>query len=166
MKLINNESIPRHIKPDIKQDIKQNQLQTIQNVQESSITGGNSYYDYSQQQDISQIIREKFSDLRPNATYPNDSDTLPQFNDDYTVTNPWHQLTGILSEHTDIDIFHRDTADLIEKNIPFIYLIGIRSGPQNWGTDDRNKLFLNIKQHTSYQLSIVTKLLQLFQVQQ
>jgi len=109
---------------------------------------GWDYYDYSQQQDISQIIREKFSDLRPNATYPNDSDTLPLFNDDYTVTNPWHQLTGILSEHTDIDIFHRDTADLIEKNIPFIYLIGIRSGPQNWGTDDRNKLFHNIKQHT------------------
>ena len=57
---------------------------------------GWDYYDYSQQQDISQIIREKFSDLRPNATYPNDSDTLPLFNDDYTVTNPWHQITGIL----------------------------------------------------------------------
>ncbi len=109
---------------------------------------GWDYYDYSQQQDISQIIREKFSDFRPNWTYPNDSDTLPLFDDEYMVTNPWHQLTGILTEHTDVSIIHRDSSELIEKEIPFIYLIGIRSGPQYWDKDDRNKLFHNIKQHT------------------
>ena len=109
---------------------------------------GWDYHNYSQQKDINKIIKEKFSDFRPNWTYPNDSDTLPLFNDDYMVTNPWHQLTGILTEHTDVEIIHRDSSELIQKEIPFIYLIGIRSGPQYWGKDDRNKLFFNIKQHT------------------
>jgi len=109
---------------------------------------GWDYYNYSQQQDISKVIKEKFPDFRPDLTYPNDSDTLPLFNDDYMVTNPWHQLTGILTEHTDVETVHRDSTELIEKEIPFIYLIGIRSGPQYWGKDDRNNLFFNIKQNT------------------
>jgi hypothetical protein len=110
---------------------------------------GWDYYNYSKQPDISKVISEKFPDLRPDGTYPNDSDTLPLQDDNYVITNPWHQLTGILSGYGgDIELIHRDSLELIEREIPFIYLIGIRSGPQEWGTDDRNKLFHNIKQHT------------------
>jgi len=107
---------------------------------------GWDYYNYSHQPDISRIIEEKFQDFRPDLTYPNDSDTLPLFNDEYMVTNPWHQLLDVLKDYE--VVAHRDTTELIERDIPFIYLIGIRSGPQEWETDDRNKLFHNIKQHT------------------
>ena len=106
---------------------------------------GWDYYNYSKQPEINKVIRDKFQDFRPDRTYPNDSDTLPLFNDEYMVTNPWHQLLDILEDY---NVVYRDTTELIERDIPFIYLIGIRSGPQEWGTDDRNKLFYNIKQHT------------------
>ena len=107
---------------------------------------GWDYYNYSKQPDINKVIRDKFQDFRPDRTYPNDSDTLPLFNDEYMVTNPWHQLLDILEDEE--FVVHRDTTELIERDIPFIYLIGVRSGPQEWGTDDRNKLFHNIQQHT------------------
>ena len=107
---------------------------------------GWDYYNYSQQPNINKVIRDKFKDFRPDRTYPNDSDTLPLFNDEYMVTNPWHQLLDILKDYEVVE--HKDTTELIERDIPFIYLIGIRSGPQEWGTDNRNELFYNIKQHT------------------
>ena len=107
---------------------------------------GWDYYNYSKQPDINKVIRDKFQDFRPDRTYPNDSDTLPLFNDEYMVTNPWHQLLDILKDYEVVE--HKDTTELIERDIPFIYLIGIRSGPQEWGTDNRNELFYNIKQHT------------------
>ena len=107
---------------------------------------GWDYYNYSKQPDINKVIRDKFQDFRPDRTYPNDSDTLPLFNDEYMVTNPWHQLLDILEDYEVVE--HKDTTELIERDIPFIYLIGIRSGPQEWGTDNRNELFYNIKQHT------------------
>ena len=107
---------------------------------------GWDYYNYSKQPDINKVIRDKFQDFRPDRTYPNDSDTLPLFNDEYMVTNPWHQLLDILEDYEVVE--HKDTTELIERDIPFIYLIGIRSGPQEWGIDNRNELFYNIKQHT------------------
>ena len=110
---------------------------------------GWDYYNYSQQPDISKVIRDKFQDFRPDETYPNDSDTLPLFDEEYMVTNPWHQLLDILKEYAgEVEIRHKDTIELIERDIPFIYLIGVRSGPQEWGSDDRNTLFHNIKSHT------------------
>ena len=112
---------------------------------------GWDYYNYSKQPDISKVISEKFPDLRPDGTYPNDSDTLPLQDDNYVITNPWHQLTGILQGYDfdhGIELIHRDSLELIEREIPFIYLIGIRSGPHHWHKDNRNKLFYNIKQHT------------------
>jgi len=57
---------------------------------------GWDYYNYSQQPDVNKVIRDKFQDFRPDRTYPNDSDTLPLFNDEYMVTNPWHQLFGYI----------------------------------------------------------------------
>ena len=73
---------------------------------------GWDYYNYSKQPDISKVISEKFPDLRPDGTYPNDSDTLPLQDDNYVITNPWHQLTGILSGYGgDIELIHRDSLD-------------------------------------------------------
>ena len=110
---------------------------------------GWDYYNYSKQPDINKVIRDKFQDFRPDETYPNDSDTLPLFDDEYMVTNPWHQLLDILKEYAgEVEIRHKDTIELTERDIPFIYLIGVRSGPQEWGSDDRNTLFHNIKSHT------------------
>ena len=115
---------------------------------------GWDHYDYSQEPKIKKIIEKRFSDpeicFRPDLIYPNDGDTLPLFYDSVSVTNPYHNLTGMLTDYEDDEsnIVHEDTTKLIEKDIPFIYLIGILSGPQEWGSDDRNTLFHNIKSHT------------------
>jgi hypothetical protein len=110
---------------------------------------GWDYYNYSLDVDIEEIIREKFPDFRPTGIYPNDSDTLPLTDSTYELTNDWHQLITTLERYNgNVEIIHKDTTELIQQNIPFIYLIGIKSGPQIWGRGDRNKLFHNIKQHT------------------
>lgn len=115
---------------------------------------GWDYYNYSQVPKIKKIILKRFSDpevcFRPNLIYPNDGDTLPLFNESVSVTNPYHNLVDILADYEDdkSNIVLEDTTKLIEKDIPFIYLIGIMSGPQEWGIDKRNTLFHNIKSHT------------------
>ena len=66
---------------------------------------GWDHYDYSQEPKIKKIKEKRFSDpeicFRPNLIYPNDGDTLPLFYDSVSVTNPYHNLTGMLTDYED-----------------------------------------------------------------
>ena len=109
---------------------------------------GWDYYNWSQQPKVKKVMEEKFSHIRPTNIWSNDADTLPLF-DDYETTNDWHNLYSAMRffYNHDFKIYNQDTENLIEKNIPFIYIIGTKSGPHSW-KEDRGKLFLNMKQHT------------------
>ena len=109
---------------------------------------GWDYYNYSQQKKVKEIIENKFSHIRPTNVWSNDADTLPLF-DDYETTNDCHNLYNVMRYfyNQNFKIYNSDTTHLIKKDIPFIYIIGTKSGPHYW-KKDRGKLFLNIKQHT------------------
>jgi len=110
---------------------------------------GWDYYNYSQKSEVKNIIEKKFTDCRPKNVWPNDADTLPLFDDSYDIPNGWHNLYSVIRYfyNQNYEIHDRDTSDLIKEDIPFIYVIGTKSGPFTW-SEDRAKLFLNIKQHT------------------
>jgi hypothetical protein len=113
-----------------------------------SVYFGWDYYNWSQQSEIQKTMGEKFSHIRPTNIWLNDADTLPLFGD-YETTNDCHNLYSVMRHfyNQNFKIYNHDTTHLIKKDIPFIYIIGTKSGPLSW-KEDRGKLFLNIKQHT------------------
>lgn len=113
-----------------------------------SVYFGWDYYNWSQQSEIKNIIQERFSHIRPTNVWSNDADTLPLFGD-YETTNDWHNLYSVMRHfyNQNFKIYNHDTTHLIKNDIPFVYIIGTKSGPLCW-EENRGKLFLNIKQHT------------------